>query len=219
MAISVAGFMGYKLVLNFDAPYLSVSIQDFWRRWHISLSSWIRDYIYLSLGGRHKSRLLTYRNLMITMLAGGLWHGANWTFVVWGGLHGGALVVNQDWYHRFKAAASNPSAPRRVLMWFLTLNFVCIAWIFFRSPDFEIALLMVKRYLFLDRGGMENLPLWLGFFGPALLAFQYVARRERWGETICALSPYWFAFAYGCAWAIALALLPLGYRPFIYFQF
>ena len=85
LAIAVAGLLGYKLVLNFDAPYLAVSIQDFWRRWHISLSTWIRDYIYISLGGRSKTnRWFTYRNLLLTMLAGGLWHGAAWTFVAWG---------------------------------------------------------------------------------------------------------------------------------------
>jgi alginate O-acetyltransferase complex protein AlgI len=91
MAIAVAGLIGYKLVINFDAPYLADSIQDFWRRWHISLSTWIRDYIYFSLGGgRMKNRWLVYRNLMITMLAGGMWHGAAWTFVALGGAHGGA---------------------------------------------------------------------------------------------------------------------------------
>jgi D-alanyl-lipoteichoic acid acyltransferase DltB (MBOAT superfamily) len=85
MAIAVAALLGYRLALNFDAPYLAVSIQDFWRRWHISLSSWIRDYIYISLGGRSGSRIKTYRNLLVTMLAGGLWHCASWTFVAWGG--------------------------------------------------------------------------------------------------------------------------------------
>ena len=112
MAIAVAGMLGFKLALNFNAPYLAVSIQDFWRRWHISLSSWIRDYIFISLGGsRTKHRVLTDRNLMITMLAGGLWRGAAWTFVWWGGFHGGALVVHQEFQKNLPVNLhTNPSA-------------------------------------------------------------------------------------------------------------
>ena len=220
MAIAVAGFMGYKLVLNFDAPYLAASIQDFWRRWHISLSSWIRDYIYISLGGRSAKLYLTYRNLMITMLAGGLWHGANWTFVVWGGLHGSALVVNQEWSRRFKASVNKPSVPRTLLMWFITLNFVCLAWIFFRAPSFEIARAMITRYLFLESGGSASQPLWLIWVLPGLLAIQYAERRYRWKDFFCAkTSQPTFAFSYGACWALALSLLPLAHRPFIYFQF
>ncbi len=218
MAIAVAALLGYKLVLNFDAPYLAVTIQDFWRRWHISLSSWIRDYIYISLGGRSKSLLFTYRNLMLTMLAGGLWHGAAWTFVAWGGAHGAAQVVHQEFKRLF------PPAPwqepyRRILSWFITLNFVCVTWILFRASSFANAWLILRRYLFLEHGGSETIPLWLIFVGPVLLVLQYLMRRIQLQPRVCSLALPAFAFGYGAVWALAIACLPLGYRPFIYFQF
>jgi alginate O-acetyltransferase complex protein AlgI len=219
MAIAVAALLGYKLALNFDAPYLAVSIQDFWRRWHISLSTWIRDYIYLSLGGRSKTnRLITYRNILITMLAGGLWHGAAWTFVAWGGAQGTGQVVQQE-FRRALPLKEQQDRWRKPLGWFLTLNFVCLCWILFRAPDFTTALQMTKRYLLIDRGGTEVIPLWLAGIGPALLLVQLLMRRLRVEERICALSLNWFALAYGAAWALAVSLLPFGYRPFIYFQF
>ncbi len=219
MAIAVAALLGYKLVINFDAPYLAVSIQDFWRRWHISLSTWIRDYIYISLGGgRMRNRWLVYRNLMITMLAGGLWHGAAWTFVVWGGAHGACQVVHQEFRKHF------PPTPRQepyrtAVSWFLTLNFVCLCWILFRSSTFSTAWLMIRRYLFLTHGGPQTIPLWLALVGPALLLVELAMRRSDFGPRFSRLSLPRFAFAYGAAWAFALAMLPLGYRPFIYFQF
>jgi alginate O-acetyltransferase complex protein AlgI len=218
MAIAVAGLLGYKLVLNFDAPYLAVSIQDFWRRWHISLSSWIRDYIYISLGGRMKLRILTYRNLLLTMLAGGLWHGAAWTFVVWGGAHGIAQVVHQE-FKLYLPPTPAQEPWRKIASWFLTLNFVCLCWILFRSATFPTAWLMIKRYLLIDHGGTQTLPLWLAGIGPVLLLGEVLMRRSSFGPRICNLSLPRFAFAYGAAWAFALAMLPLGYRPFIYFQF
>ena len=219
MAIAVAGLLGYKLVLNFDAPYLAVSIQEFWKRWHISLSTWIRDYIYISLGGRNKnSRLITYRNLILTMLGGGLWHGAAWTFVAWGGAHGAGQVARQEFNLHFPPAPEQERW-RKVLGWFLTLNFVCLCWILFRSNNFATAMLMTKRYLLLDRGGSETIPLWLAGVGPVLLACQWLMRRAQFEARVCSMRLEYFALAYGGIWALALSLLPLGYRPFIYFQF
>jgi len=223
MAIAVAGLLGYKLVLNFDAPYLADSIQDFWRRWHISLSTWIRDYIYFSLGGgRMKYRVLVYRNLLITMLAGGLWHGAAWTFVAWGGAHGGAQVVHQEFKRHFPGTPAQEPW-RRLASWFLTLNFVCLCWILFRAPDFATAWLMIRRYLTLGlshaNSGNLTIPLWLALIGPVLLGGQILMRRKNFGGAVCNLSLPRFAAVYGFFWAVALAMLPLGYRPFIYFQF
>ncbi len=219
MAIAVAGLMGYRLVLNFDAPYLAISIQDFWRRWHISLSTWIRDYIYISLGGRSKTnRWFTYRNLLITMLAGGLWHGAAWTFVAWGGAHGSGQVVHAE----FKRALPIRPAQqpwRNVLGWFVTLNFVCLCWILFRAPNFNVASLMIRRYLLLAHGGSQTLPLWLGAIGPVLLGGQWLMRRIQVEAHAVALPLPWYGLAYGTVWAFAISMLPLGYRPFIYFQF
>jgi alginate O-acetyltransferase complex protein AlgI len=219
MAIAVAALLGYKLVLNFDAPYLAVSIQDFWRRWHISLSTWIRDYIYISLGGsRNKYRIRTYFNLLVTMLAGGLWHGAAWTFVAWGGAHGAAQVVHQEFKRQFPPTPAQEPW-RKAISWFLTLNFVCMAWILFRAPNFSTAMLMAKRYLFLDHGGSDVIPLWLALVGPVLLVCQWTMRRYRFEGRSLSLSLPWFALAYGAVWALAIGMMPLGYRPFIYFQF
>ena len=219
MAIAVAALLGYKLVLNFDAPYLAVSIQDFWRRWHISLSLWIRDYIYISLGGRSKTnRLITYRNNLLTMLAGGLWHGAAWTFVVWGGAHGAGQVVHQE-FKRALPLDDKQEPWRKLFGWFVTINFVCLCWVLFRSSNFATAILMSKRYLLLDRGGSETLPLWLAFLGPVLLAGQFLMRRWRFETHVTSLRLTSFALVYGGVWAMALSMLPLGYRPFIYFQF
>ena len=120
-------------MVNFRQPYLAQSLQDFWRRWHISLSTWLRDYLYIGLGGNRLGKLRTYINLMLTMLLGGLWHGANWTFVVWGGLHGIGLVIERLYTGR--ADISNSSTfvgrwARRIFVFHL----VCLAWIFFRIP-------------------------------------------------------------------------------------
>lgn len=218
MAIAVAGLMGYKLVLNFDAPYLSTSIQDFWRRWHISLSTWIRDYIYISLGGRTRHVLGTYRNLLVTMVLGGLWHGAAWTFVLWGGLHGLGLVSNHE-FHRWFPRRAHRKPWSKVIGWFATLNFVCVCWIFFRADSFQSAFLLIKRYVLFQPGGTSTIPGWLAIVCAVLLASQYLMRKTKFQERVCSLDLQGFSFAYGCAWALALAMLPLGYRPFIYFQF
>jgi alginate O-acetyltransferase complex protein AlgI len=219
MAIAVAGLIGYKLVINFNAPYLSDSIQDFWRRWHISLSTWIRDYIYFSLGGgRMKNRVLVYRNLLITMLAGGLWHGAAWTFVAWGGAHGAAQVIHQE-FRKHLPYESKDKPAWTVAAWFLTMNFVCLTWILFRSANFATAWIMIRRYLLLDRGGIDTIPVWLMLIGPILLIGQYFMRRRNFEGALTQLSLPRFALVYGAIWAVAISMLPLGYRPFIYFQF
>lgn len=143
VAIGSALLLGVRFPLNFDAPYKADSIQQFWRRWHISLSTWLRDYLYIPLGGNRKGAARTYINLMLTMLLGGLWHGANWTFVAWGGLHGLALAINRFVSSRGgkRRAPSNPwrrhaGHAGRVL---LTFHFVCLTWIFFRAPSFDQA--------------------------------------------------------------------------------
>ncbi|HWL87511.1 MAG TPA: MBOAT family protein, partial [Polyangiaceae bacterium] len=140
VAIGSAALFGYELPENFDAPYLANSLQDFWRRWHISLSTWLRDYLYIPLGGSKGGAIRTYRNLMITMLLGGLWHGASWNFVIWGGLHGVALAGTRIW-QRAKSG-SHFARPLAVL---LTFHYVCFAWIFFRAPTFAHARLMLAR--------------------------------------------------------------------------
>ena len=141
IAIGCALLLGFRFPQNFDAPYRALSIQDFWRRWHMTLSRWLRDYLYIPLGGSRGGVRRTYRNLFLTMLLGGLWHGAAWTFVVWGALHGGYLVGERVVKARWQEARGPDAAPlwpapvTRALQWFLTFHLVCLAWIFFRADS------------------------------------------------------------------------------------
>ncbi len=142
MAIGIALLLGYKLPVNFDSPYQSASITEFWRRWHISLSSWLRDYLYISLGGNRKGKIRTYFNLMITMLLGGLWHGAGLKFVIWGALHGVGLAVE-------KSINSIIRIPKikltRILGIFITFHFVCFAWVYFRADNMAAVKAMLTQ--------------------------------------------------------------------------
>ncbi len=157
VALGSAMLFGYRLPENFDAPYIARNLQDFWRRWHISLSSWLRDYLYIPLGGSRQGGWKTYRNLMITMLLGGLWHGASWNFVIWGALHGGALAVNRAYQRRFPSTGE-PSRLSIAVSIFFTFQFVCLAWIFFRAPTFAHAIATITRIAHLSWGTV-NLPL------------------------------------------------------------
>jgi len=128
-----AQLMGFHFMVNFRQPYLAESLQDFWRRWHISLSTWLRDYLYIPLGGNRLGRVRTYLNLMLTMLLGGLWHGANWTFVIWGGIHGAGLAIERLLAGKPEIVES-PSFVGRWIRRFLIFHLVCVAWVFFRVP-------------------------------------------------------------------------------------
>ncbi len=143
MALGVALLFNIKLPINFDSPYKAVSIQDFWRRWHISLSRFLRDYIYIPLGGSRVGDGKLYRNLLLTFLIGGLWHGAAWTFVFWGFLHGLALVVHRAW------KKLNLHMPK-ILAWFITFNFINVAWVFFRAHHWSDAIKVLKAMLGLN---------------------------------------------------------------------
>jgi len=132
IAIGLALLLGFRFPQNFNKPYAALSITEFWHRWHMTLSRWLRDYLYIPLGGNRKGRVKTYRNLMLTMLLGGLWHGAAWTFVLWGGLHGSGLAF-EKWWHERKNRLPFP-VPKPV-RWLLMFNFVCLAWIFFRADS------------------------------------------------------------------------------------
>jgi alginate O-acetyltransferase complex protein AlgI len=147
IAIGSAALLGVKFPKNFDSPYKSASIQEFWRRWHISLSTWLRDYLYIPLGGSRKGPARTSVNLMITMLLGGLWHGASWTFVAWGGLHGSALALSRarERARERRGEVREPSRLLRVAATVITFHFVCFAWIFFRADSFTGASRMLAE--------------------------------------------------------------------------
>ncbi|QKE26706.1 MBOAT family O-acyltransferase [Arcobacter aquimarinus] len=143
MAIGIALLFNIKLPINFNSPYKATNIQDFWRRWHITLSRFLRDYVYIPLGGNKKGSFRTYNNLLATFVIGGLWHGAGWTFVFWGFLHGMALIIHRAWTNLgFRM--------NTILAWFITFNFVNIAWVFFRAKEWEDAIKVLSSMFSLD---------------------------------------------------------------------
>jgi alginate O-acetyltransferase complex protein AlgI len=143
MAIGIALLLGFHFNLNFDSPYQSKNITEFWRRWHMSLSSWLRDYLYISLGGNRKGKVRTYINLFLTMLLGGLWHGASFRFILWGALHGAALAVHKAYSSFTKQSTtvenSSITTIKSIMQIMITFHFVCFCWIFFRAPDMQVA--------------------------------------------------------------------------------
>jgi len=143
MAIGAALLFNIKLPINFNSPYKATDIQDFWRRWHITLSRFLRDYIYIPLGGNRKGNFTTTKNLMATFILGGIWHGAGWTFIFWGFLHGAALIIHRIWSQLgFKL--------NLFLAWFITFNFVNVAWVFFRAKEWEDAIKVIKGMIGLN---------------------------------------------------------------------
>ncbi len=141
MAVGLSRLLGVRLPYNFDSPYKSVSIIEFWRRWHMTLSAFLRDYLYIPLGGNRKGPVRRYANLLLTMLLGGLWHGASWNFVVWGGLHGLYLVINHGW-RRLTGRGESPVPPSLAARIFgnaLTMLAVIVAWVFFRAENMDSA--------------------------------------------------------------------------------
>jgi D-alanyl-lipoteichoic acid acyltransferase DltB (MBOAT superfamily) len=223
IAIGVAGLLGFRFPENFDGPYTARSLQDFWRRWHMTLSRWLRDYVYIPLGGSHGSEAATSRNILITMVLGGLWHGAGWTFVVWGLLHGVGQVVGR-WKRSRRVARALPamddSASSQVLQRVATFHLVCLGWLFFRADSVETALSMLGR-LFTAFGPAPLVtPLVLVVIAGMLLA-QYIPRdvpavlQDRFSQ----LRPVaQGAVLAGVLFAIT-SLGPQGVAPFIYFRF
>ena len=147
MAIGIALIMGFRLGINFDSPYQSKNLTEFWRRWHISLSSWLRDYVYIPLGGNRKGTVRTYINNFLTMLIGGLWHGAAWKFIFWGAMHGLGLAVHKACKPILDKIPDNFFV--KFLSWALTFVYVSLLWVFFRAADFEQSVLIVKN-IFVD---------------------------------------------------------------------
>ena len=215
MAIGSALMLNIRLPENFDMPYLSCSIREFWRRWHISLSTWLRDYLYIPLGGSRAGKIRTYVNLLITMLLGGLWHGAAWSFIVWGGLHGAAMCFER----RFNVSEKPPPQMGwRLLRWIITFHVVCASWILFRAQDMHTAFLIFKRIVLAAPGNMpaDYRPLIYLF---AVLAAELLATRKAWIALIDNRPVLARWVAYGGATFFMLAFAKAGNPEFIYFQF
>jgi len=217
MAIGTARIMGYRLPENFDAPYVSTSITEFWRRWHITLSSWLRDYLYIPLGGSRKGRRRTYVNLLITMVLGGLWHGASWTFACWGTLHGLALAGDK-WVHARLGSDRSCSPGGRLFGWLITMLIVFTGWVFFRAPSFHQAFLILDR-MYVHPGGIA----WYHPFAISVLVAMVVVHilvaADRLGLERLAPDRILSPVALFSMWWLVLAFPPEGFNPFVYFQF
>lgn len=217
MAIGLAHTLGFKLPMNFNMPYFAANIADFWRRWHISLSSWLRDYLYIPLGGSRGSSWATYRNLMLTMVLGGFWHGASWTFVFWGFFHGLLLAVHRGW----TAPAWYKGAWTRPVNMAATFLAVCIGWVFFRAQTFADAG-SILHGLVSPRAGLVLLP-YESLLISACLLITFLAHLVGSGVKLRRLEQTVPAPLAGALLALTLALffflLPRSGQGFIYFQF
>jgi alginate O-acetyltransferase complex protein AlgI len=214
MAIGLGLMMGFRFIENFNQPYASQSITEFWRRWHMSLSSWLRDYLYISLGGSRHGTFRTYRNKFLTMLLGGLWHGANWTFVLWGIWHGALLC--------FEAALGVKGTPERfrVHRWALTFLLVILGWVMFRASDVSSAWHFYTAMFSFDGAGLSD--VFVGYINTMQIAVLLLA------IVVAALSGANLTF--NAPLAVRMLLFPLflltllklcaqSYSPFLYFQF
>jgi D-alanyl-lipoteichoic acid acyltransferase DltB (MBOAT superfamily) len=228
LAAGVAEFMGFTLPRNFNAPYLSCNIQDFWRRWHSTLSSWLRDYLYIPLGGSRKGPARHCVNLLLTMTLGGLWHGAHPRFVVWGLLHGAALALLLLWRGIRPAAKTDrpPDAapatptPGRLCAWFATFHFVCAAWIFFRAADTDAALFILERIVLWNEPG-EALPFTVPVAAASGILMQWIGPSlyEAFTRLQNALCLPLRAALVALSAGLILRMGPDGVFPFIYFSF
>ena len=211
MAIGLARMFGFRLPFNFDAPYRSASIREFWRRWHVTLSRFLRDYLYIPLGGNRLGGTRQAVNVIITMLLGGLWHGASWTFVAWGGLHGAALAVNGAWA---RARLQLPWA----LGWLVTMLFVLVGWVLFRAADFATAWHMLESMVGLHGIGKVRIANRMLLYVALAVALLGPTSQQ---AMLTRLQPRGWA-AGAAAGALIWALLAIGGRlqhDFIYFQF
>jgi alginate O-acetyltransferase complex protein AlgI len=231
MAIGCARILGFHFDRNFNMPYLSRNPQEFWRRWHISLSNWLRDYLYIPLGGSRKGRFRTYLNLMITMLLGGLWHGASWNFVIWGGAHGLALAIYRWWSDlpALQARAARSGSKRAkltrvvspILSTAVTFAFVTLIWVLFRAQDVNTMTTVYSKLLFIDPTGAT----W--YYHAAFTAIGWMILGHIVGSLRQAKELVFFKtpYSYLAAFVLMLTLLimyvfaPTNVSPFIYFQF
>jgi alginate O-acetyltransferase complex protein AlgI len=220
MAIGIAKILGFQLPVNFRMPYVSLSITEFWRRWHISLSFWLRDYLYISLGGNRHGEIRTRINLMLTMFLGGLWHGASWNFVLWGALHGIALIIHKYW--SVIRVPIKQTAFYSIFSWGLTYFYVLLAWLPFRSPDFTATTLYLRKMFDFSADGI----MWIDSTSVtvifAVLIWHWIYKFNNvWYKTFPIANPMKTAYLYPLLISLFTILLfaPVNASPFVYFQF
>ena len=208
MAIGLGYLFGLRIPQNFDSPYQALGIGDFWRRWHISLSSWLRDYLYIPLGGSRMGSRRTAMNLLATMLLGGLWHGANWTFVIWGAYHGILLWID-------RSAQPFLEGLPRICRRLVTFNLVVVGWVLFRADNFSMAASWLKKMFGLETGAVSAPPaLWLWIVG-CLLAVNLL--RDTWHYSFEA-RPRW-SYAFALAFFVVYLFMNGRETVFLYYQF
>ncbi len=226
-AIGTGLCLGFTLPDNFRFPYGAIGFSDFWRRWHISLSSWLRDYLYIPLGGNRKGRLRAQSNLMLTMLLGGLWHGASWNFVIWGGLHGSYLIMERGLKQIFtgknEARKDLPAGGKGFLLALLTFTLLNISWIFFRATDFRSSCILLKTMILGGAASQKSLltpseVIVVILLTGTLMTTHWLMRNTSL-EALAAKIPWGVRVAIVSFMLIALALAPGEDRAFIYFQF
>jgi D-alanyl-lipoteichoic acid acyltransferase DltB (MBOAT superfamily) len=218
IAIGCALLLGLRFPQNFDAPYRALSLQDFWRRWHMTLSRWLRDYLYIPLGGNRGTKAFVYRNMLLTMVLGGLWHGAAWTFIVWGAIHGFGLVIEREIRARTSLGLGRAAA---VVQWVVTFHVVCLAWVFFRAETFGVAWeILARMWTAWDEASPAVTPVMLAVIAGSILV-QFLPRTlgNRMQVEFSRLAPA----AQAATLAVGLVMIdvfgPEGVAPFIYFQF
>ena len=228
MAIGIALLLGFRFPKNFDAPYKSATITEFWRRWHISLSSWLRDYLYISLGGNRKGRVRTYVNLLLTMLLGGLWHGAAVRFILWGALHGAALALHKMWMAVVpwaKAKGEDMNIVMRIAGVLITFNLVCFGWLLFRAEDMQTVHVML--YQIFNNFNPALIPQviegYKAVFGLIVLGYAMHFLPEKIDIDIqnrVVNASFWWQVALMAAtiWCV-MQIKSSDIQPFIYFQF
>ncbi len=217
VAIGTALLFGFRFPDNFNYPYAATTFQDFWRRWHMTLSRFLRDYLYVALGGNRKGPTRTQVNLLLTMLLGGLWHGAAWTFVFWGFLHGAYLVLERHAMKIFPAFYASQLRAVIFLRWAIVFHGVCLAWIFFRAPSFSAGFQVLSKLISLQHFEFVLAPVMMVLLGTCVV--HYVG--DRFGtKRALAERPNW-----QCGVVLGLGLIamviftPNTHQPFIYFQF
>ena len=220
IARGVSRLFGIELTLNFEQPYLSRNITEFWRTWHISLSTWLHDYLYVPLGGNQRGKLATYRNLMITMLLGGLWHGASWTFVIWGGIHGLLLAIHRAMGGYVPRGQLDPLKWRDLPKILGTFSLVGIAWVFFRAVDLSNAIDYVQGLFSFRPGGVAADDLIVvGVSALFILIIDVAQRLTSDQEAVLRWAPPLRGIAYALLFVWIVLWSGGEAQPFIYFQF
>lgn len=220
MAIGIAKTLGINLPINFNLPYLSMNVTEFWKRWHITLSSWLQQYVYFSLGGNRKGKKRTYLNLIITMLIGGLWHGANWTYIIWGLFHGFGLAIHK--YYIGKVKSGNILLVNKILSIGLTFIFVTFCWIFFRAESCSKAIEII--YLAVaDHKGIYHPYLWIWialiiYFLAVIFAYKHsrLTNIIQGYYPILCLNKFWNLVIFFIFCGLIIGLGYAGSSPFIY---